>query len=64
MSVLIKGMQMPDECRMCAMCEFYGVTGKTICKLTHAVLAEYYETIAFDGRHKNCPLVEVKEDGE
>ena len=61
MSVIIKGMKMPEECEMCPMRHFYTNTGKTVCMLTHEILAEHYDMgIAFN-RHENCPLVEVKE---
>jgi hypothetical protein len=29
--------------------------------VTQATLAEDYKTIRFDGRHKECPLVELPE---
>lgn len=62
MSVLIKGMEMPEECEVCPMHHFYADTGKTVCVLTHATLAENYDTgIAF-ARHEKCPLVEVEEE--
>ena len=35
-------------------------TGKTWCKPADGILADDYKSIAFDGRHKWCPLVEVK----
>lgn len=62
--VLIEGMQMPYECRMCPLCRYFSSVGVTQCMVTQATLAEDYKTIQFEGRHEKCPLVEVKGDGE
>lgn len=54
MSVLIKGMKMPQSCYMCDMLELSGVVG---CK--HA-----YDTNNSDwGRALNCPLIELHDHG-
>lgn len=64
MSVIIKSMQMPEECQVCPMHHFYADTGKTVCMLTNATLAENYDTgIAF-ARHESCPLAEIEEGEE
>lgn len=61
MSVIIKGMQMPSECRMCPLCRYFYSVGTTRCMITQATLAEGYKTISFEGRHKDCPLAELPE---
>ena len=55
MSVLIKGMKMPQSCYMCDMQELSGVVG---CK--HA-----YDTNNSEwGRALNCPLIELPDHGD
>ena len=61
MSVLVKDMEMPKECRECPMCEYYEITGNTWCKSADGLLAENYKPISFDGRPEWCPLVELPE---
>lgn len=61
MSIIIKDMQMPSECRMCPLCRYFYSTGITKCMLMQTPLAEDYKTIRFEGRHKDCPLVELPE---
>jgi hypothetical protein len=61
MSVLIKGMKMPSECRECKMMDYRTNTGRTWCFSAKILLADNYESIGFDGRHERCPLKEVKE---
>ena len=60
-SVIIKDMQIPSECRMCPLCRYFYSTGITNCMLMQTPLAEDYKTIRFEGRHKDCPLVELPE---
>jgi hypothetical protein len=60
-SIIIKDMQMPSECRMCPLCRYFYSTGITKCMLMQTPLAEDYKTIRFEGRHKECPLVELPE---
>lgn len=59
MSILIKGMKLPKECRDCPMDIFYINCGDTRCKLTNKLLAKDYNVIPFSGRPDWCPLVEV-----
>ena len=55
MSVLIKGMKMPQSCYDCDMLELSGVVG---CK--HA-----YDTKNSEwGRTLNCPLIELPDHGD
>ena len=58
MSVLIKGMEMPKDCRDCPMEMFYSC-GDTRCRVTNKLLAWDYEAIPFIGRPDWCPIVEV-----
>ena len=60
MSVLIRGMQMPEECRKCPMMDYGTMTGETYCKVNGKALAESFRPIEFDGRPEWCPLVEIK----
>jgi len=61
MSVLIRGMEMPNECRNCRMSVYHGNTGKTWCTPADAILADGYKPVPFDGRPDWCPLVELPE---
>ena len=55
MSILIKGMKMPQSCYMCDMLE---LSGAVVCK--HA-----YDTKNIDwGRALNCPLIELPDHGD
>ena len=58
MSVLIKGMEMPEDCRECPLEMFYINCGDTRCRATNKFLAKNYN-IPFSGRPDWCPLVEV-----
>ena len=55
MSVLIKGMDMPDSCRHCCM-----MTG-TFCDVLNIDVDPYYD----GAKHRNvcCPLVEIPKHG-
>ena len=61
MSVIVVGMEMPNECRECRFCEYHENTGRTWCKPADGILAEGYKAIEFDGRPKWCPLFELKD---
>ncbi|MBQ1576547.1 MAG: hypothetical protein IIZ83_06265 [Oscillospiraceae bacterium] len=58
MSVLIKGMKMPESCKNCQWVEEYGgdYDWCYACLLTGKMPLENAE----DGRDTDCPLVEVK----
>lgn len=60
MSILVKGMEMPEDCRDCPLQEYHERTGKTWCKPADGILAEDYKPIPFDGRPDWCPVVEAK----
>ena len=57
MSVIIKGMEMPIDCRECRFMEYYSHTGETWCMPAKKLLAENRKPIMFDGRPDWCPLV-------
>lgn len=59
-SVLIKGMEMPKDCRECPLCNYHIETGETWCEAIDGLLATDYGTILFDGRDSDCPLAEIK----
>ena len=60
MSVLIKGMEMPKDCRECPMQTYSTKTGKTWCLPADEILEDGYRSIQFYERPDWCPLVEVK----
>lgn len=60
--VIIKGMKMPGECRECRLSRYFSTVGITICVAAEVMLAEDYKPVKFEGRYKDCPLVEVKEE--
>lgn len=62
MSILIRGIQMPSECRKCFSMEYGTMTGETYCKVNGKTLAESYRPIEFDGRPDWCPMVELPEN--
>ena len=67
MSVLIRGMQIPSECSVCPMIQygvFSGNTWCTLCSINKAVLAMDFKAIQFEGRHKDCPLVDLGSHGD
>lgn len=59
MSVLIKGLEMPSECRECPLCQYYMAVGETRCRRTGEVLASGFRTIKFSGRSEHCQLAEL-----
>ena len=61
MSIIVKNMQMPKDCRECRMMEYHERTGKTWCKPADGLLADTYRPIMYDGRPDWCPLVELPE---
>lgn len=60
-SIIIKGMQMPSECRGCPLCQYYPTVGETRCRMTGEVMAYHFGVIKFSGRSEHCQLVELPE---
>lgn len=61
MSVLVKNMTIPEDCRECRFMEYHLSTGKTWCTPADGLLAEDFKPIPFDGRPDWCPLAELPE---
>ena len=61
MSVVIKSMQMPEDCRECRFQDYGSNTGDTWCGVNDVILAKNFKAIEFDGRPDWCPLVELPE---
>ena len=61
MGIIIKGVQMPSECRECPLCQYYVTVGETRCRRTGEVLASGFRTIKFSGRSEHCQLAELPE---
>lgn len=59
MSVLIKGMEMPNDCNECCL-QTRTEYGETLCGITGVRLAIGFDAVPFCGRAEDCPLVEVK----
>lgn len=59
MSVLVKGMAMPKDCRVCPFAENVP-PGRTRCLITCIMLSDNYCPTPLDWRHERCPLVKVK----
>ena len=57
MSVVVKGMEMPENCRECRFQDFGSTTGDTWCGVKDIVLAKNFEVIGFDGKPDWCPLI-------
>lgn len=60
MSILVRNVEMPKDCRECRLMEYHNSTGKTWCAPADGLLAEDFRPIPFDGRPEWCPLVEIK----
>lgn len=54
-------MPMPCECRDCPLETYYPFVGRTECRASGEILADDYKTIQFDGRHKDCPLIDLSQ---
>lgn len=61
MSVLVKNMTIPEDCRECRLMEYHCSTGETWCAPADGILAEDFGPIPFDGRPEWCSLVEIPE---
>ena len=59
MSVIVKGMRMPKECRECPLEMYYMNSGETRCRAGNKILAKNFKPIPFDGRPDWCLLGEV-----
>ena len=55
---------MPLECRDCPLMQYYPFAGLTVCRATGNTLADNFETIKFDGRAGDCPLIDITDGGK
>lgn len=61
MSILIKGMQIPKNCKECPLEQIYGRDGEVAkCPLTKKISSSY---LASETRMSDCPLVELPSHG-
>lgn len=59
MSILIRGMEMPKNCKSCRFCGFGGRTGElNVCMFT----GESQPTLSVE-RMSKCPLIELQPHG-
>ena len=58
MSVIVKNMEMPEECNVCPLANYN--MGTMYCKALPPSTKGYH-VIRFEGKREDCPLVEVKE---
>ena len=61
MSVIVRGMGMPKDCRECPFESYSSNSGQTVCVAAMRVMAIAYKTIKHDGRPRWCPLFKVKD---
>ena len=64
MSIYIKGIKSPKDCRECAFIKYSSISGTTYCGVTGDVLAVDFRPIPFEGISENCPIVEVTSHGK
>lgn len=57
--ILIKNIEMPEDCRDCPLQIYYMANGQTKCRVTGKILADFRKPIPFEGRAEECPLIEV-----
>ena len=51
--------KMPEDCRECSFNSWSPFGGNTICNAGEFVLQTDFRALPFEGRHPNCPLIEV-----
>ena len=61
-SVLVKGMKLPRGCRECPFINAHMWDGSILCLAMGKQIASNHEPIEHEGRHTDCPLVEVEDD--
>ena len=54
-------MEMPDSCRECWFLKYDMYAGVTSCVIEDMILANYFKELDFEGRHEECPLINVPE---
>lgn len=61
MSVIIKGMEMPEKCQYCCLLRYYHENGNIWCNANNALLRQGWYTEIDIKRPETCPLVEIPE---
>lgn len=61
MSVRIKGIDPPRDCRDCPYMNYVIRTGRTECSITHTTLAWDYRVIGYEGVASDCPIEAVED---
>lgn len=62
MSILIKGMEMPESCGACPLEQLYGRDGEVAkCPLTEKIFSSY---LVSEIRMSDCPLIELPPHGD
>lgn len=61
MSVVVRGMVMPERCRSCPFESYISDIGQTYCSASLKVLATAFRSNPYDSRPKWCPLFELKD---
>ena len=62
MGYYVPKQKIPEECRDCHFYCYASVEGETFCCAGEFIMAENSKPLPFDGRHSNCPLIEVPDD--
>ena len=63
MSIYIKGIKAPKDCRECAFIKYSSISGTTYCGVTGDVLAVDFRPIPFEGISEKCPIEEIPPHG-
>lgn len=61
MSVIVKGMEMPEKCQYCCLLRYYHENGNVWCNANNALLKQGWYTEIDIKRPETCPLVEIPE---
>ena len=61
MSVIIKGMEMPEKCQYCCLLRYYHENGNVWCNANNTLLKQGWYTEIDIKRPETCPLVEIPE---
>lgn len=57
--MILIDMEMPNSCRECWFLRYETYIGETSCVIEDMPLARHYKELDFEGRYKECPLIEV-----
>lgn len=61
MSILIKGMDMPSECKYCHLYELCNLNGAAFC---YCKCLDGIKAIPVEGKRPDCPLIELPPHGD